>query len=103
MSEVEITLNGKTETLRCTLRAARRVNAGGGFAETLRRLQSFDMDAFVAVVAAGLDKPPATVEEAVFTEGTMNLAEPLANYVMLLANGGKPLKAAAENADSGEA
>lgn len=103
MSEVEITLNGRTETLRCTLRAAKRVNSGGGFAETLRKLAVFDMDAYVAVIAAGLDKAPATIEDAVFSTGMPDLNEPLSNYVTLLANGGKPLKTATETGDTGEA
>lgn len=103
MSEVEITLNGRPETLRCTLRAAKRVNSGGGFAETLRKLAVFDMDAYVAVIAAGLDKTPASVEDAVFSTGMPDLTEQLSEYVTLLANGGKPLKTATENDAAGEA
>jgi hypothetical protein len=102
MSEVEITLNGKAETLRCTLRAAKRVNAGGGFVEILRKLAVFDQDAYFGVVAAGLDKKVAEVEDAVFATGLPDLTEPLSTYVNLLANGGKPMNAA-ETGDSGEA
>lgn len=98
MSEVEITLNGKTETLRCTLRAAKKVNVGGGIVEVLRRLGAFDMDAYTAVIAAGLDKKMADVEDAVFATGMADLNEPVTEYVMLLANGGRPLKTAETDA-----
>jgi hypothetical protein len=91
MSEVEITLNGKTETLRCTLRAAKRVNLLGGFAEVLRKLAVFDFDAYVGVVASGLNKAPDAIEDAVYQTGTVALLEPLSNYVKLLANGGREL------------
>jgi hypothetical protein len=102
MSDVEITLGSEPVTLRCTLRAAKRVNAGVGFAEILRKLAVFDQDAYVAVVAAGLDKKPADVEDAVFATGLTNLTEPLSEYVALLANGGRPVKTA-ETGGTGEA
>jgi hypothetical protein len=102
MSEVEITLNGKTETLRCTLRAAKRVNAGGGFAEMLRKLAIFDQDTYFAIVAAGLDKKTSDVEDAVYENGLPDLTESLSTYVSLLANGGKPLKTT-ETGGTGEA
>lgn len=103
MSEVEVTLNGKAETLRCTLRAAKRVNSAGGMSEVVRKLQAFDMDAYVLVIAAALDKRPMDVEEAIYSTGLINLAEPVSTYVMLLANGGRPLAAQESDAPSGEA
>lgn len=102
MSEVEIALNDKTETLRCTLRAAKRVNAGGGFAEVLRKLAVFDQDTYFGVVAAGLDKKVSDIEDAVFANGLPDLSEPLSTYVTMLANGGKSLKTA-ETGGTGEA
>jgi hypothetical protein len=102
MPQVEITLNGRTETLVCTLRAARIVNAGGGFIEVLRKLTAYDMDAYVGVVAAGLNKKPADVEDAVFASGLPDLNEPLSNFVSMLANGGRPLKSETD-AGAGEA
>ncbi len=100
--EVELDLNGKTETLRCTLRAGKLINAGGGFAEVLRKLAGFDLDAYVYVVAAGLGRKPADVEEAVYSTGLVNLTEKLSEYVTLLANGGKPL-ASSGDGKTGEA
>lgn len=81
-------------TLTPTLRAARSVNALGGFAEVLRRLAGFDFDAFVAVVAAGAGKKASEVEDAVYEAGLPSLVEPLSQFVESLANGGKPIKPA---------
>lgn len=93
MSEVEITLNGKTETLVVSLRAARIVNAGGGFGEAHRKLAVFDLNGYVTVIAAGLNKKPSDIEEAVFKNGLVDLNEPLGQYINMLANGGRSLVA----------
>lgn len=93
MSEVEITLNGKTETLRCTLRAAKRVNAmPDGFQGVGRRLISLDFDTYVAIVAVGLDKKPADVEDAVFEAGMLKLFPVIDEYVGRLMNGGELIR-----------
>jgi hypothetical protein len=93
MSEVEITLNGSAETLRCTLRAAKRVNAMvDGFQGVGRRLLSLDFDTYVAIVAIGLDKKPADVEDAVFQTGMITLFPVLDEYVGRLMNGGELIK-----------
>src|SRR4051812_30798674 len=89
MSEIEIELNGKVEALRCTLKAAKQVNAGIGFMNVLGRLSAMDQDYYFLVVAAGLGKKIPEVEDAVFEAGLPNLTEPLSNYVTLLANGGR--------------
>jgi hypothetical protein len=60
------------------------------------------MDAYVGVVAAGLNKKPAEVEDAVFASGLPDLNEPLSNFVSMLANGGRPLKSETD-AGAGEA
>lgn len=103
MSEVDITLKGRPEILRCTLKAAKSVNGiAGGFQGALARLATMDQDAYFLIVAAGLGKRPVDVEHAVYETGLTTLTEALSNYVLLLANGGKPL-AAAEDAGEGEA
>ena len=102
MSEFEITLAGRSETLRCTLKAARRVNQIGSFVDVARRLSSFDLDAYVAVVAAGLDRKPSEVEEAVYSTGMVKLNEPVSSFVTALANGGKPIDEAAKDEGTGE-
>lgn len=104
MSEIEIKLKGKSETLRCTLKAAKSVNAlAGGFQGALARLANMDQEAYFLIVAAGLGKKPMEIEQAVYEAGLTNLTEPLSNYVLLLANGGKPLVATEENDGEGEA
>lgn len=104
MSEVDITLKGKPETLRCTLKAAKTVNAlAGGFQGALARLANMDQDAYFLIVAAGLNKRPVDVEQAVYESGLTTLTEPLSNFVLLLANGGRPLAAAEETSGEGEA
>lgn len=92
MSEVEISLKGRPEILRCTLKAAKSVNAvAGGFQGALARLAAMDQEAYFLIVAAGLGKRPSDVEQAVYESGLPNLTEPLSSFVLLLANGGKPL------------
>lgn len=102
IGEVDITLNGKAVTLRSSLKAAKMVNAGGGFSEVLKKLSVFDQDYYTIVVAAGLTKKPADVEDDVYLTGLTNLTESLSEYVKLLANGGKPLSANGD-ASTGEA
>jgi hypothetical protein len=102
VGEVEISLGGKTETLRSTLKAAKAVNAGGGFINVLGKLAGMDHDFYVLVVAAGLDKRPIDVENKVYEVGLPSLTEPLSTFVQYLANGGKPL-APTEDAGTGEA
>lgn len=104
MSEVEIKLKGKSESLRCTLKAAKTVNAlAGGFQGALARLANMDQDAYFQIVAAGLGKKPIEVEQAVYETGLTNLAEPLTSFVLALANGGRPFVPAEETAGEGEA
>jgi hypothetical protein len=91
IGEIEIQLNGKTETLRPSLEAAKKVNTGGGgFMNVLQKLAVMDQDYYSLVVAAGLGKRPAEVD-AVWRTGLPNLTESLALFVQSLANGGRPI------------
>jgi hypothetical protein len=95
IGEVTIELNGKAETLRCSLEAAKRVSGGGGgFMNVLGRLGAMDHDFYVMVVSAGLNKKPIDVDDAVYKTGLPNLTQPLATFVEYLTNGGRPLTAA---------
>lgn len=92
MSEVEISLGGRAETLRCSLDAAKRINAyggGGGFAAVQSRLIGSDLDTVTFVVAAGLGKKPADVEVAVYENGLAPLIAPLLKFTDRLINGGR--------------
>ncbi len=104
VGEVEIKLNGEVKTLRPSLGAAKRVNARGGFASVVGRLQAADFDFYVLVVAAGLGKKEAEIENAVYLTGLPALGADLVTFVNILANGGKPFGAEAPEGDgSGEA
>ena len=103
--EVEITLDGKEETLRCGLKRAKALNAfagGNGHHGITARLGMLDFDTYVQVVAIGLDRKPVDVEERVYRTGIVNLTADLLTYVTNLANGGKPIKAAEGDAPEGE-
>lgn len=89
--EVSITLDGKEETLKCTLRAAKTVNARGGFSKALELLQALDLDTCVMIIAAGLNKKNSEVEEAVYKAGLVDLVGPVTDFTVLLANGGRPV------------
>ena len=92
MSDVEITLDGKTETLRPSLKAAKRLSAAGGFQNVVNRLQSGDIEYYFLVVAAALDKRNTEIEERVFRTGLPALDGGLVKFCNLCANGGKPFR-----------
>lgn len=87
---VLLDLNGAPVTLRYTLDASKRICARfGGFGETFNRLFKFDAEGFSTVVAAGLGKDVAAVEQDVFATGYDSLLKPLLEYLAWLSNGGK--------------
>ncbi len=90
MSEIRIDLVGEPATLRCTLRAAKEINTFfGSFNAGFKRLADYDHAAYVAIVAFGLGKRAAEVENAVWQTGLPNLVGPLTDYLAMLANGGR--------------
>lgn len=103
MSGVTVTLGGKEETLRPTLRAARIVNGMGSFTGAYERVRAGDLEAYIIVVAAGLNKKPDEVAQAVYEAGVIDLGQGVAEFVNLLANGGKAAAPVVEDAPAGEA
>lgn len=99
--EIEIKLDGKSFILKSTLRAGYAIADMGGAGAVWQRLANMDLRAYVAVVAAGLGKPPASVEDVVFATGMAPLTEPLSLFVGYLSNGGKAVKID-EGGDQGE-
>jgi hypothetical protein len=100
--EIEIKLDGKIETLRSSLSAAKRVNAGGGFSHVVSRIHAADLEFYILVVAAGLNKKTSEVEEAVYKTGLPALGVDVVRFVNYLANGGKPFsEAGTETAGEG--
>lgn len=103
IGEVEITLDGKSYTLRCSLAAAKRINAGGGYFQVASRLDAMDLDYYAMVIAAGLDKKVPDVEERVYRTGLVSLNGPLGIYLTYLLNGGKPAETEKGDQPQGEA
>lgn len=93
MGEVEITLAGTRQVLRCSLRAARTVSAlAGGFSGAYQGLSGYSLAIYTAIVGAGLDKrgnDAALVEKQVYDTGLETLTAPLSRYLGLLMNGGR--------------
>lgn len=103
--EVEIELAGKAHTLKPTFRAFKGVNALGGtdgYIEAQRRVAAMDADAIASVIALGLGKSVADIEQDVFKTGILKLSAPVSEFLVMLANGGKPLTAKAETDGEGE-
>lgn len=77
-------------TLRCTLGAAKAVNNYfGGFISANDALARMDFSATCAVVAAGLGKSVADIEETVFRAGQADIHAKVRKYLDLLANNGR--------------
>ena len=93
--EVTVDLAGTTYTLRPTLQAARALGRDfGGFAPLLQRIRDLDLDAYVAVIVQGaaLERREAKeVPDLVWQSGMIDLLAPTTEFVMILANGGRPL------------
>lgn len=77
-------------TLRCTLRASKEVSAYfGNFVNANERVARVEQEAMTRVIAAGLGKTPAEIEEQVYEAGLLNLSAPVKKWLDLLANGGR--------------
>lgn len=96
IGEVDITLDGEVATLECSLAAAKRISAAGGYLQVASRIDAMDQSAFALVIAAGLNKRADEVENAVYRSGLQTLNDPLATFLVYLMNGGKPLKPAGD-------
>jgi hypothetical protein len=89
---IYIVIGGERLALRCTLGAAKEINAFfGSYTAAFRRLQEFDLAAYSAVVSYGTGKPLKDVENAVWQCGMPDLVRPLSDYLGLLSNGGRAL------------
>lgn len=95
--DVVIKLADEERVLRPTLRAAIAISRmSGGILGAMERVGRLDLDAMVAVTAAGLDLTEhgmKGLDEKVYASGlgyADGLAKPLTAYLEILANGGKP-------------
>lgn len=102
---VEVTLAGQSATLAPTLGCAMELcRRHGSLGELLAKLQNYDLPAAVDTVRCGLgrsEREHGAVAEEVFATGLVDLTVPLVRFVILLANGGKPMKPAEEDQSAG--
>lgn len=104
IKEVVISLNGENVKLNVCPRAAKEISAQfGNYMEVFTRLVNFDHPAYVAIIATGLNKKRAEVEDDVFHTGLDKLTDKLSEYVGLLSRGGRPAETDEKEPGAGEA
>jgi hypothetical protein len=94
--QMEVPFDGGTLTLTANLFAAKGISRHfGGFQAALNKMAAGDLDAFMAVMRYGAgissDAEARTMEERVYRAGVLRLTAPLTEFVLICANGGKPL------------
>lgn len=90
--DVKVTLADEQHTLACTLGAAMSVDAAfGNYSEAANCLQNRKLSAYMQIVAAGLNVPFEKAQDLVFRTGMPSLIEPVSEYLLKLANGGRPI------------
>lgn len=93
---VDIPLRGSTFTLVPSLGAACELNRRHqSFGALLAKLEAYDLAASADVVHCGLGRTAEDremSEEEVYDTGLLDLAPLLIRYVILLANGGRPIR-----------
>jgi hypothetical protein len=99
--QVAITLDGEPRHLTPTLNAATGISRQfGGLQAAQQRVLAQDLDAYVAIVRFGLglrtDAEAKGLAEKVFAAGVRDMALPLVEFLIILANGGKPVEDKAE-------
>lgn len=109
---VEIVLDGEVQTLTPTFGAAKMISSRfGGIQPVLERVARLELEVVADIIALGLgylppDKPPKDLIERVWqtglTDDTGGLAGACANFLMILASGGK-LPSKSSGPDQGDA
>jgi len=91
--QVEVDCGEQTYTLKPTVKALRNINRRyGDFRTAIERVMRADFDAIAYVVQEGASlskKQAEEMQEQVFAAGIFDVAEPVANYLTILANGGR--------------
>lgn len=100
---VEITLAGDSITLAPTLGCALELcRKHGSLGAVLDKLEAYDLNAATDVVQAGLGfLKREVVAQQVYDAGLVDLTPALVRFVIMLANGGKPMKAEEEEKPGG--
>lgn len=89
--------------LTANLRAAKAISRHfGGFQQAMNKVAAGDLEAFIAVMRHGIgdvsEASARRLEERVFRAGVLRLTAPLTEFVLICANGGKPLSDLTESA-----
>jgi hypothetical protein len=99
--DVPFILAGERRVLRPTLRAVTHISSVcGGLKKALTAIGEFDLTAMTAVIRAGLnltDQESKKVPELIYETGILELTGPLSDFIVVLANGGKPIVGAPIN------
>ena len=102
---VEIELDGETCILKPSLQACQALSRmRGGISNMARAVGDLDFDAMVTVIGLGLGlsgKELKDLPERVYETGLPNLSAPLIRYLLIVANGGKPLDNGGSDEDQG--
>jgi hypothetical protein len=99
--EISVPFGEHTATLTANLFAAKGISRHfGGFQTAMNKVAAGDLDAFAVVVRYGMgiksDAEARHIEEQVFRAGVLRLTAPLTEFVLICANGGKPIGDGAE-------
>ena len=99
--EMQVPFGDVTVTLTANLFAAKGISHHfGGFQQALNKMAAGDLEAFIVVVRFGMGIKGETqtrqIEELVFRAGVLRLTAPLTEFVLIAANGGKPIGVEAE-------
>jgi len=105
--QITVTLDGEEVVLKPTIAAAKNISRLlGGFQAAHQALFAQNLDAYVTVVRHGLgmktEAEAKGLEDRVFRTGLRALVGPLTDFILILANGGRPLEEAAEGEGEGK-
>lgn len=91
--QVEVDCGDQTYTLKPTVNAMLNINRRyGDFRTAIERVVRADFDAIAYVVQEGASlskREAAAMQEHIFAAGIFNVAEPVADYLTILASGGR--------------
>ena len=92
---VEISLDGEKVALKPSLNACQTISRqSGGISAAVAAVGKFDLDVIVSVVTLGLGATgdaAKAIPDKVWRTGLADLVGPVTKYLMVIANGGRPV------------